>query len=129
MAYKRLNTRTLTGTADTTFRNTGNWTNAFTSDVINQQVAFFECHHMVVQAAPAGASATIYIGQVFYSFTSPGAGAGSEWDPAQPMLLQPGDSVFFFWNAVATGTPPVVTMWFRYDDSIRDNQLAGGGAT
>lgn len=125
MSYQPLAPRTATAALDNTGRNTGNYTSAFTSDVINQRTPVFECHHMVVISAPAGASAAIYVGPYLFSFTAPGAGAGAEWDPSQPLLLQTGQDVFFFWTT-GTGAAPVVTMWFRYDDAIRANQLAGG---
>ena len=127
MAYQPLAPRTTTATLDQSGRNAGNWTNSFTGDVINQRVPIFECYHIAVQNAPGAASATIYINQWFYSFTAPGSGGGTEWDPAQPMLLQTGYDVYVFWNAAASGTAPVVTMWFRFDNEMSVNQLARGG--
>lgn len=124
MPYLPLGSVQQAATADNTLQNAGNWTNPFTSDVININVPYFECHHIYVANVPAGASATIRIGTRNYSFTQPFG--GSEWDPAQPMLLNPGQDVFFFWTATATGTPPTVTMWFRYDSSIPVNAAAVG---
>jgi len=112
----------LPATLDNTGFNPGNFTNAFTSDKINIRIANFECYHMVVTNAPFGGAATVQIGTRPYSFTQPFG--GSEWDPQQPMLLNPGQDVYFLWNvAVAgfTGPPPLVTMYFRYDPALPGN--------
>jgi len=101
--------------ADTTSLNTGNWTTAITADLLAVSVPQAEIYHAIVTAVPAGASATILIGTKQFSFTAPGLGAGSEWDPSQPALILPGQDVYFLWSAAASGTPPVVTLWLRYD--------------
>lgn len=106
---------------DQTGRNTGNLTNQLTSSFIGITIAKFECYHMIVSNVPPGASAKILINSRQYSFTNPLG--GSEWDPAQPMLLNAGDEIDFLWTAAASVTPvPVVTAWFRYDASLAVNQ-------
>jgi hypothetical protein len=110
-----LGSRMVTAAADQTGRNKGNWTNAFTAAVLGINVPFFEVYRGVVTGAPAGAAAVIEIGTRQISFTAPGGGGGSEWDPAQPPIMTPGQEMDFLWSAAAAGTPPVVTLWFRYD--------------
>jgi len=110
----------LAATLDNTGFNSGNWTNAFTADKINIKIGNFECYHMVVSQVPAGAAAVIRIGTRPYSFTQPFG--GSEWDPQQPMLLQPGQDVYFLWDVAVTVLPaPLVTMYFRYDPALPGN--------
>jgi hypothetical protein len=113
--YVGLGNRSLTAAADTSGFNPGNWTNAFTADVLAVQVPQFEIYHGVVSNAPAGASAIIQVGVRQVSFTAPGLGGGSEWDPSQPPILLPGQDLYFLWDTAASGTPPVVTLWLRYD--------------
>jgi hypothetical protein len=72
-----------------------------------------------VTSVPAGGQAQIYVNTQLYSFTYPNG--GSEWDPAQPLLLRPGDEIDFQWNIAIGGTAPVVTAWFRFDTGIAVN--------
>ena len=117
MSYISLGSRTVTAALDTTGLNTGNYTNSFTPAVLNTNVAYYEVYHMVVTSVPAG-QATIYINNKFYGFCYPNV--GSEWNPAQPILLNPADEIDFCWS-IATGTKPIVTAYLRYDPDI--NQL------
>lgn len=122
-SYVPIGARPLTAAADTTGRNKGNYTCAFTPDILNVKVPFFEIYHALFTGARLLDSVTIYIGTYQWSFASAGVGGGSEWDPAQPMLLRPGDEVYFFWSTpVAGNTPPVVTPWLRFDTEIPANQ-------
>lgn len=92
--------------------NPGNWTTFLTADVLGVKVAVYEIFHMVVMSVPAGASARIFVGTRPWGFVQPLS--GSEWDPAQPLLLRQGQEVFFYWS-VGSGTAPQVTVWPRYD--------------
>ena len=120
MTYIGLGPRTVTAAKDNTGRNTGNWTNAFTAQSLGFFVSQYECYHMIVNSVPAGAQGSLFLGANAYGFTFPNA--GTEGDPAQPMLLNPGTDLNVFWNVAATGTPvPVVTAWFRYDPAVPGN--------
>jgi hypothetical protein len=106
---------------DQTGRNTGNLTNQLTSSFINITIAVFECYHMIVSNVPLGAAAVIMRNGRQYSFTQPFT--GSEWDPAQPMGLFAGDEIDFLWNVPSATRPlPVVTAFFRYDESLAVNK-------
>lgn len=112
---------------DQTGQNRGNLTNHLTASVINTFIANFECYHMVVTNVPGGAAAEILIGTRPYSFTFPFS--GTEWDPQQPMLLNPGQDVYFLWSALASVKPaPIVTMYLRYDPTLPGNSYNPGGA-
>lgn len=124
-SYIGLNSRQTTATADDTGLNPGNWTNDFGTDLM-PSIAQYEIYHAVVTGAPAGATATITIGTRQISFTAPGFGGGSEWDPAQPPIVMEGQEVYFLWNVAATGTPPVVTLWLRYDPAVPNNPVVQG---
>ena len=120
MTYVSLGSRMVTAAPDQTGLNPGNWTNAFTQNVTGIFVSQVEVYHMVVTQVPAGAMGNIYIGARQYGFTFPNS--GTEWDPAQPMLLGIGEELDVFWNIPASGQPvPTVTAWFRYDPAVPGN--------
>lgn len=125
MAYIGLGPRYLIASADTTGFNAGNYTNAFSPAILASNVPYFEIHHMIVQQVPIGASAQIIINGRSWGFTLPNG--GSEWDPAQPLLLTPGDELDFLWSIAATGTAPLVTVWLRYDPAIPANARIAPG--
>lgn len=114
----------MTAAADETGLNTGNWTTAFTVADL-PSVAQFEIYHAVVTSVPAGASAVILIGGREISFTAPGVGGGSEWDPNQAPIVLDGQEIDFLWTAAASGTPPVTTIWLRYDTTLTGNLSPG----
>jgi hypothetical protein len=120
VSYYPLTQVVTTAAADQTGKNAGNLTNAFTTAIMPNGVAWFECYHMVVTNVPPGAQAQILIGSKLWGFNYPLFGA--EWDPCQPMLLQNGQEVYHLWTAADTVTPaPIVTMWLRYDPSLPGN--------
>lgn len=148
-SYVGLGSRYLVSALDQTGLNTGNLTTAFTSGVLNIDVASYELYHIVISSVPSGASANLYIGARKWGFTNPNS--GTEWDPTQPMLLNPGQDLYFLWNiayitpanildqagnpildqagnnikdqgqVLASSSRPQVTCWFRYDPSLPGN--------
>lgn len=106
-----------TGASDSTGLNTGNFTNAFTPAILATNVPYFEIYHMIVTNVPVGANAQIVVNNKPWGFTYPLF--GSEWDPSQPLLMNPTDEIDFLWNVLASGTPPLVTVWLRYDPLIQ----------
>jgi hypothetical protein len=122
VSYVGLGSRVVTATADTTGLNAGNYTCSFTPAVINVNVPYAEIYHMVVTGAIATPQATIYLNNKFYGFCYPNV--GSEWNPAQPILLNPSDELDFCWNQVAgTANPPVVTVYLRYDPELNGGMV------
>jgi hypothetical protein len=119
MSYIGLGSRPSTAVADQTGLNPGNYTNAFTPALVNVNVPNFEIYHMVVNGVPGGAQATIYLNNRFYGFCFPNVGA--EWNPAQPIYMNPSDELDFCWNIVASGPAPMATIYLRYDPAIQGN--------
>jgi hypothetical protein len=117
VSYIGLGSRDSKAALDTTGLNGGNYTNAFTPALISSNVPFLEIYHMVVTNVPANAQATIFINNKYYGFCFPNV--GSEWNPAQPILLNPGDEVDFCWNITASGPAPLATIYLRYDPLIQ----------
>jgi hypothetical protein len=102
---------------DTTGLNVGNYTNAFTPAAMACNVPAFEVYHMIISNVPIGANAQIVINNKPWGFTYPLQGA--EWNPPQPMLLNPTDELDFLWSIAASGQAPNVTVWLRYDPAIQ----------
>ena len=117
MSYIGLGSRMVTATLDTTGLNSGNYTCAFTGTVLNVYQAYFEVYHIIVQNVPIGASAEILLNNKPWGFTYPLQGA--EWNPPQPLLMNPSDELDFLWSIPASGQAPIVTAWLRYDPAIQ----------
>lgn len=110
--------------------NTGNWTTSFNSSVLQGlNVPVFELYHMVVQSAPAGASAVLgFSPGLSWGFTAPGVGQGSEYHlSGSGWILRPSTEFYLFWTAAATGVPPLVTAWFRFDIDVPVNRRTATG--
>lgn len=120
MSYKGLGTRgPITGAADTTGNNPGNWTVAFTTDVLACNVPQYEIYKMVVQGAP-GTTFTVFVENKLWSVSV--YGEMNEWDPNEPLILNSGQSLYFYYSdPVSDNIPPVVTLWLRYDAGLWGN--------
>lgn len=123
----------LAASADKTGRNTGNLTNAFTTNVLGTMPPIWEWFHAVITTSTPGgiftpASCGIYADQSRpVGFTFPAG--GSEYDPNQPIQFRQGNELYFFWNLASSTTPvPVVTLYLRYDADIPANQSFRAGA-
>jgi hypothetical protein len=79
----------------------GFWTCAMTPAVLGWQVQS-EIYHMAV-TGPPGSSFHIYLDTTFYDAVA--RGDLNSWDPAQPMAITPGQTVFFYWNTGAGPAP------------------------
>lgn len=90
--------------------NPGKWIVTFDPRTLGISIPEFECYHIAVTNGPPGSKFTIYIGSSLWDSVAPGD--TNSWDPAQPMPLEQGQSVYFYWNTGNTGTP-MVTMWLR----------------
>lgn len=126
--YIPLGARYATGAVTSMGTNSGNWTVTFPPDVINCNTPYFEIYHIVIQGAPSS-TFTVYIDN--YQWDTSQQGYLNSWDPSQPMPLQPGQTLYFYWSDPDTdNTPPSVTIWLRYDIDIpanNQNSLQGVG--
>jgi hypothetical protein len=106
----------VTGKLDTTTLNPGNWTIAFTPDILDVNVPNFEVYKMVV----AGANNTTFNVYVDLKQWDVGIyGTLNSWDPMQPLIMRPGETLYFMYSdPVSDNTPPVATVWVRYDTNF-----------
>ena len=120
MPYAGLGYRPVKAVPDTTGMNQSNWTASFPPEVINANVPYFELYHFYVQSPLVNAqqpAIQVALNQGLWDFNQQGGGNG--WDPAQPMLMTPGDTLYFYFSVPTSVTPaPVVTAWFRYDTAF-----------
>ena len=129
MPYASLGYRPATAAADVTGNNDGNWTALFDQGSISNNVPYFELYHFYVSSPflASGQQPTIQVAlnQGLWDYNQQGAGNG--WDPSQPMLLTPGDTLYFYFNLPVDITPaPVVTAWFRYDTAFTGGVITRG---
>lgn len=114
MPYITLGSRTAKGAADTTGFNKGNWTVVFDSNLINVNQPFFECYKIVVTGASSSATFNVYVNTAQWDTAI--YATNNSWDPVQPLLMRPGDTLYFYYSSASSdGAQPVVVAWFRYD--------------
>lgn len=112
--YQDLGPRAGNGFADPTNPiAAGNWTVKFPPSVINVTVPVFEIYHIAIQGP--GGFMWVYRDTNFWDAVSLGTQNG--WDPAQPMLARPTDSIYLYWST-AQGSAPAATIWLRYSPSL-----------
>jgi hypothetical protein len=118
MTYTSLGPRTLVGTPDLTGNNAGNWTVQFSPDIIalSTQIPVFEVYHIAVKGAP-GSSFTVSVDINLWDAVP--QGFLNSWDPAEPLLLTQGNTLYFYYSdPITDGTPPTVTIWLRYNKDL-----------
>lgn len=116
MTYVTLGSRPVTAVADTTGLNPGKFTAVVDQSVINSTVSVIEMYHMYIEAPTLTGQATtakVLLNTQFWDATL--IGQLNSWDPSQPMLIQPGDTIYVLFNVPISTTPaPIVTCWFRF---------------
>ena len=119
MTYVGLGYRVAKGQADTTGNNPGHWTVTFDPQTINVNVPHFELYKLIVKGAAATATFDVFvdIGQWDTSVYA----VHNSWDPTQVLLLNPGNTVLFYYSTSSgDGNQPIITAWFRYDPALTD---------
>jgi len=114
MAYQLLGVRgPVTGTPDTSGHNPGNWTAVFSPDILNVNTPQFEVYKMVVKGA-AGTTFNVFVDLFLWDVGI--YGTLNSWDPMQPLIMRPGQYLYFCYSdPTSDNSPPVVTVWLRYD--------------
>jgi hypothetical protein len=106
----------VTGAKDFTGMNPGNWTIAFTPNILSVNVPQFQIYKMIVKGA---VNTTFQVWVDDRQWDVGIYGALNSWDPTQPLVMRPGETLFFMYSDPTTdNTPPVATVWVRYDSEI-----------
>lgn len=116
MPYMTLGPRPVVATPDTSGDNPGNWTAVVDQSVISSTVPVMELYHMYLespQLVGTPTTARVRLNASLWDATL--IGQLNSWDPSQPMLLTPGDTVYVEFNVPISTTPaPLVVCWFRF---------------
>lgn len=91
----------------------GGWTIAFPPSDIGIRIAA-EVYHIAVKG-PTGSRFEVWIDTTFYDNVK--RGDINSWDPNQPMPVDPGATIFFYYNTAATDAPKA-TLFFREPSPI-----------
>lgn len=119
-SYMTLGSRSAIGAPDMTQNNPGNWTVVFDSQILAVKAAFFEVYKMVVAGAN-NSSFDVAVDQNKWDTSI--MGDKNAWDPNQPLIMSPGQTLYFYWSdPVTDNSPPIVTIWLRYDTELAINQ-------
>lgn len=123
MPYVDLGSRgPVLGQADSTGRNPGKWTVTFDPVLLNIFQPQFEIYKLIVSGAAPSATFSVYRDLALWDAAV--YAALNSWDPVNPLLLRPGQSVYFFYSSLASdGNQPSITAHLRYDPSL--HQLYG----
>lgn len=92
----------------------GGWTVKFTPAEIGIRVKS-EVYHIAVKG-PTGSRFEVFIDTTFYDNVK--RGDINSWDPSQPMPVDPGATIYFYYNSAALtpapdSGPPKATLFFR----------------
>ena len=113
--YFPLGARPVTAALDQTGQNPGNWTAVFDPHQIQITAPVFELYHLYLTAPTLPGKSTtakVIIDLMPWDITL--IGQGNSWDPSQPALMTPGNTLYILFNVpVSTGPAPTVVAWFR----------------
>lgn len=110
----------VTGIADQSGLNNGNWSVVFDPATISCNLAQFEVYKMVVTGAP---NTTFKVYRENKLWDVGVYGTLNSWDPQQPLLMQQGQTLMFAYSDATTdNNPPIVTIWMRYDSDLQANK-------
>jgi hypothetical protein len=114
--YFPLGARPAVAEADTSGLNPGNWTALLDHSAIGVTTPVFELYHLFIESPTlVGQATTATVRLNRHSWDVTLIGQANSWDPAQPLLMTPGDDLAVAFNVpIATTPAPVITAWFRY---------------
>lgn len=84
----------------------GNYTVTFQPSDFQIRVPIFEIRKIAI-SGPGGSSMRMYVDTTFIDATV--RADLNSWDPAQPLPIMPGQTLYFYWST-GTGTIPNVTV-------------------
>lgn len=96
--------------------NAGNWTCTFQAADIGISLPEFECYRIVITNGPPNSTFTVYIGNRLFDSVNPGD--TNSWDPNNPMKLQSGDAIYFYWDSSTPNFAPMVALYFQEPEKL-----------
>lgn len=95
----------------------------FTPDILSFTLAQAEVYKIVVKGAPA-TTFDVYRENKLWDVGV--YGTLNSWDPQQPLIMIPGQTLSFAYSdPVTDNNPPVITVWLRYDATLDKNKYGG----
>lgn len=118
MSYKYMGPRgPETGVADPTGNNTGNWTIIFNPVLLNFTIPQVYIYKITVNGA-LGSSFDLYIENQRHASNIFG-NQNDFNDTSDSIIIRPGETLYFYFNNPSTdGSPPIATVFLRYDYSL-----------
>lgn len=121
-SYQTLGFRNGVGQPDNTGNNPGNWTVTFAPQDLNVYLPYFEIYKIVIHGA-AGSTFDVYVDIAQWDTSV--RGDINSWDPVQPLVMSPGQYLYFYWSYSTINTsPPEATIWLRFDTENSQNHRA-----
>lgn len=113
-----LGPRRVVAKADTTGNNAGNYTAVFDPNTVNINYTLWEVYKMVVTIPTADGIGgwQIFIGiNQYEGYQSSG---NATWSDPQPMVVDSGETVYFYFNIPTSKSAPTVILWTQVDLDI-----------
>lgn len=104
-----------TGVLDTSGFNTGNWTIAFSPAILNVNIPEYFIYKIQCQGA-LGATFNIFVENVEWDVNIFGTQNSWHDDSGDNLVVRNGENVYLCYSdAISDNTPPVATLFLRYD--------------
>lgn len=87
----------------------GNWVVTFDQADFAISTGEFEVYHIAL-TGPTGSQLQVWVDRTFYEITQ--HGDINSWDPNEPLHMNGGSTLYFYWN-LGTSPAPLVTVWIR----------------
>lgn len=122
-SYQYLGSRgPITGLLDTSGFNVGNWTVAFTPAILNVNVPELLIYKIQTQGA-LGSTFNVQIESKVWDINVFGTQNSWHDDSGDSLIIRPGENLYLMYSdAVGDNTPPIATVFLRYDFSKWGNQ-------
>lgn len=115
MSYKTLGPRgPITGVADPTGNNPGNWTIVFNPVILNFNIPEVFIYKVTVAGA-LGSSFDLYIENQKHASNIFG-NQNDYNDDSDTLVIRPGETLYLYYsNSASDSVPPIATVFLRYD--------------
>lgn len=104
---------------DPTGNNTGNWTILFDPSQVLISWTQYEIYKMVVTINSAAGVVPFQVWNGPHPYSGFQTASNAEWSDYQPMIVDSGETVYFYFQEVSSdNTPPQATIWTQVDLDI-----------